>query len=120
MFDAAVAAAPSIIFIDEVDVIAAKRGSSQRSMDKRIIATVCTCPVACLSTADNNSGLRPGQLLACWDSITMERTGNKPVVVIGATSRPDALDGALRRAGRLVVRSGILIAQHLKFPCEQV
>ena len=50
----------------------------------------------------------------------MERTGNKPVVVIGATSRPDALDGALRRAGRLVVPSGILIAQHLKFPCEQV
>ena len=48
MFDAAVAAAPSIIFIDEVDVIAAKRGSSQRSMDKRIIATVCAFPVACL------------------------------------------------------------------------
>lgn len=49
----------------------------------------------------------------------MERTGNKPVVVIGATSRPDALDGALRRAGRLVVPSGILIAQHLKFPASR-
>jgi len=30
----------------------------------------------------------------------MENTGNKPVCVIGATNRPDALDPALRRAGR--------------------
>mgnify|MGYP003875890183 CR=1 FL=1 len=40
VFDAAVAAAPSIIFLDEVDVIAPKRESSQRSMDKRIVAQV--------------------------------------------------------------------------------
>ena len=28
------------------------------------------------------------------------KTDNKPVIVIGATNRPDALDAALRRAGR--------------------
>lgn len=32
--------------------------------------------------------------------LSWEKTGNKPVIVIGATNRPDALDPALRRAGR--------------------
>ena len=30
----------------------------------------------------------------------MENTNNKPVIIIGATNRPDSLDIALRRAGR--------------------
>ena len=32
--------------------------------------------------------------------ISMEKTDNKPVIIIGATNRPDSLDKALRRAGR--------------------
>lgn len=32
--------------------------------------------------------------------MSWEKSGNKPVVVIGATNRPDSLDAALRRAGR--------------------
>jgi len=32
--------------------------------------------------------------------VSMEHTGNKPVIIIGATNRPDSLDIALRRAGR--------------------
>jgi ribosome biogenesis ATPase len=32
--------------------------------------------------------------------LSIENTGGKPVIVIGATNRPDSLDEALRRAGR--------------------
>lgn len=32
--------------------------------------------------------------------ISMDKTDNKPVIIIGATNRPDSLDAALRRAGR--------------------
>lgn len=32
--------------------------------------------------------------------LSLEKTDNKPVIVIGATNRPDSLDSALRRAGR--------------------
>jgi ribosome biogenesis ATPase len=32
--------------------------------------------------------------------MSLEKTDNKPVIVIGATNRPDSLDAALRRAGR--------------------
>ncbi|CAN0247079.1 unnamed protein product [Ectocarpus sp. 12 AP-2014] len=64
--------------MDEVDAITPKRETSSRGMEKRIVA----------------------QLLTCMDSLTIENTGGKPVVVIGATNRPNDLDSALRRAGR--------------------
>jgi hypothetical protein len=32
--------------------------------------------------------------------MSWDKTENKPVIVIGATNRPDSLDAALRRAGR--------------------
>ena len=32
--------------------------------------------------------------------MSWDKTDNKPVIVIGATNRPDSLDPALRRAGR--------------------
>src|SRR5690606_10748002 len=70
--------APSIIFIDEIDSITPKRENASREMERRIVA----------------------QLLTCMDSLTTENTDGKPVIVIGATNRPDALDSALRRAGR--------------------
>ncbi|KAF1788201.1 P-loop containing nucleoside triphosphate hydrolase [Phytophthora cactorum] len=43
---------------------------------------------------------RPLHLLTSTDSLSLENTGGKPVILIGATNRPDALDSALRRAGR--------------------
>lgn len=78
LFDEAIANAPAIIFIDEIDAITGKREQSQRGMEKRIVA----------------------QLLTCTDTLSMENTKGKPVIIIGATNRPDSLDPALRRAGR--------------------
>lgn len=85
LFSAASAAAPSIIFMDEIDAIAPKRGGDGSSsggtkgMEKRMVA----------------------QLLTCMDSLTPENNrGGAPVMVLGATNRPDSIDSALRRAGR--------------------
>lgn len=70
--------APCLVFIDEIDAITPKRETVQREMERRIVA----------------------QLLTCMDDVSLERTGGRPVMVIGATNRPDSLDPALRRGGR--------------------
>lgn len=79
LFEEAKSVAPCLIFMDEIDAITPKRdGGAQREMERRIVA----------------------QLLTLMDELTLDKTDNKPVIVIGATNRPDSLDSALRRAGR--------------------
>lgn len=79
LFQEAKQIAPCLIFFDEIDAITPKRdGGAQREMEKRIVA----------------------QLLTSLDELTLENTNGKPVIVLGATNRPDSLDPALRRAGR--------------------
>ncbi|KAM9938385.1 hypothetical protein OXX80_002113 [Metschnikowia pulcherrima] len=79
IFEEAKSLAPCIVFLDEIDAITPKRdGGAQREMERRIVA----------------------QLLTSMDELTLENTNGKPVVVLGATNRPDSLDSALRRAGR--------------------
>jgi transitional endoplasmic reticulum ATPase len=65
---------PSIIFIDEIDAIAGRRGESLGTHDSHV-----------------------NQLLAEIDGVT----GQRGVFVVGATNRPDQLDPALLRGGRL-------------------
>ncbi|OSX59095.1 hypothetical protein POSPLADRAFT_1184796 [Postia placenta MAD-698-R-SB12] len=77
-FEEAKRVAPCLLFIDEIDAITPKRESAQREMERRIVA----------------------QFLTCMDDMSWDKTDNKPIVVIGATNRPDSLDAALRRAGR--------------------
>jgi len=77
-FEEAKEQAPCLLFIDEIDAITPKRETAQREMERRIVA----------------------QLLTCLDDLSLEKTNNRPVMIIGATNRPDALDPALRRAGR--------------------
>ncbi|KAK9819384.1 hypothetical protein WJX81_005033 [Elliptochloris bilobata] len=104
LFQEAQEVAPSIIFIDEIDAIAPKRDSVQREMERRIVAQMLTC-------MDDLGGTLPGApadaapegALGGGADDTAEPTAAAPhkhVVVIGATNRPDALDSALRRAGR--------------------
>ncbi|KAI8581994.1 hypothetical protein K450DRAFT_230292 [Umbelopsis ramanniana AG] len=78
VFEEAKDNAPCLLFIDEIDAITPKRETAQREMERRIVA----------------------QLLTCMDDLSWDKTGNKPVMIIGATNRPDSLDPALRRAGR--------------------
>lgn len=74
IFEAATKAAPSILFIDEIDSIAPKRGQVTGETEKRLVA----------------------QLLTLMDGLEA-RTN---LVVIAATNRPEAIDEALRRPGR--------------------
>ena len=74
IFEQAAAEAPSIIFIDEIDSIAPKRGQTSGETEKRLVAQLLTLM----------DGLEPRQ----------------NTVIIAATNRPEALDEALRRPGR--------------------
>jgi transitional endoplasmic reticulum ATPase len=65
---------PSIIFIDEIDAIAGRRGESLGVHDSHV-----------------------NQLLAEIDGVA----GQRGVFIVGATNRPDQLDPALLRGGRL-------------------
>ncbi|PLW43121.1 hypothetical protein PCANC_14394 [Puccinia coronata f. sp. avenae] len=78
IFEQATKQAPCLLFIDEIDAITPKRETAQREMERRIVA----------------------QLLTCLDDLSLDKTDGKPVIVIGATNRPDSLDPALRRGGR--------------------
>ncbi|WP_213979607.1 CDC48 family AAA ATPase [Sphingomonas sp. dw_22] len=74
VFEEAARTAPSIVFIDEIDSIAPKRGQVSGEAEKRLVA----------------------QLLTLMDGL--EARAN--IVVIAATNRPEAIDEALRRPGR--------------------
>ncbi|HKV58329.1 MAG TPA: ATP-dependent zinc metalloprotease FtsH, partial [Ktedonobacteraceae bacterium] len=76
LFDQAKKAAPSIIFIDEIDAVGRQRGSSINSNDEREQTL--------------------NQLLVEMDGFDTRQA----VVVIAATNRPDGLDIALLRPGR--------------------
>ncbi|GAQ81059.1 Nuclear AAA ATPase [Klebsormidium nitens] len=75
VFAAAEKAAPSVIFIDELDAIAPARETGTEDMAQRMVA-------ALLTLLDGGSG------------------NFNRVIVIAATNRPESIDPALRRPGR--------------------
>ena len=74
VFEEAQRSAPAIVFIDEIDSIAPKRGQVSGEAEKRLVA----------------------QLLTLMDGLQARAN----LVVIAATNRPEAIDEALRRPGR--------------------
>lgn len=106
IFDKARAAAPTVVFLDELDSIAKARGGSH-------------------GDAGGASDRVVNQLLTEMDGMNAK----KNVFVIGATNRPDQIDPALLRPGRLdqliyvplpdeVARLSILEAQLRNTPLE--
>lgn len=75
LFRRARSAAPSIIFFDEIDALAARRGSDQNATTDRVVA----------------------QLLTELDGVEEMRD----VYVLAATNRPELVDPAMLRPGRL-------------------
>jgi len=75
LFDKAKKAAPSLIFIDEIDAIARKRGTTVQS---------------------SHTEQTLNQILVEMDGFDT----NQNVIVIAATNRPDVLDPAILRPGR--------------------
>jgi SpoVK/Ycf46/Vps4 family AAA+-type ATPase len=86
LFATARANAPSIIFLDELDSLCPKRDDSSDEMQKRVVASLLT--------------LMDGLSDAPGEAAGANGTVGDRVLVIGATNRPDALDTAMRRAGR--------------------
>lgn len=76
LFRRAAEAAPSLVFLDEIDALAPRRGqSSDSGVSDRVVASLLT----------ELDGVEP----------------MRDVVVLGATNRPDLVDPALLRPGRL-------------------
>ncbi len=73
-FEEAMKKAPSIIFMDELDSIAPKHDQEQGETEKRIVSHLLTLM----------DSLKPSSI----------------VMVIGATNRPNVIEGALRRPGQ--------------------
>lgn len=102
LFHRARAVSPCIVFFDEIDAFASKRGSSSTGVNDRVLS----------------------QLLAELDGVQ----GSTQVTVVAATNRPDLLDVALLRPGRIDrkiyvpppdagSREQILRIQLRKMPC---
>lgn len=121
LFDEAVKCAPSIVFVDEVDAIAAKRDGASKEMERRIVSQLLLCMDNLASREavmkgameeeepeeqSRAAGDAEGELLR-GDGIGVENGKEmsvqriNAVIVIAATSRPESLEPALRRAGRL-------------------
>ncbi|KAJ1406879.1 P-loop containing nucleoside triphosphate hydrolase protein [Ochromonadaceae sp. CCMP2298] len=80
LFRRARAAAPTIIFFDEIDALAGKRGDVSSGVSDRVLS----------------------QLLTELDGVHGQGLGGAGhVVVVAATNRPDMLDPALVRPGRI-------------------
>lgn len=77
LFEKAYAAAPSILFLDDFDSLAPRRGSDNTGVTDRVV----------------------NQLLTFLDGVEVHN--DEDVYIIAASSRPDKIDPALLRPGRL-------------------
>ena len=123
LFKSALSQAPSVIFLDAIDVIAMRREASQsRGMDRRIIAQLFDCmdeiansfsqtlnitepaDATTFALIDSQSNPYPPQTESSTEEVTsshhqqqqQQQQQPKIVILIAATSRPDLLDPGVR------------------------
>jgi len=92
LFRRARLASPAVIFFDEIDAIASKRGGSGAGGGggDRLLSQLLT----------ELDGVISGGVGTSKEGPELSRKGAR-VVVVGATNRPDILDAALTRPGRM-------------------
>uniref|UniRef100_A0A7I5E7Y6 Nuclear valosin-containing protein-like n=1 Tax=Haemonchus contortus TaxID=6289 RepID=A0A7I5E7Y6_HAECO len=102
LFVIAKQSAPCVLILDDIDAIAPRRETATREMERRIVSQLsCSLdelfgPKRELSISEKISVTGDGEVVLNDDETKV--CGH--VLVIGTTSRPDAVDGGLRRAGR--------------------
>ncbi|CAN0235378.1 unnamed protein product [Pylaiella littoralis] len=101
LFSRARAAAPCILFLDELDAITAKRGDNgsdsgegSGSVHARVLSTLLNEMDGVASTSSASPSVTGG-------AAARAAAGGGGVLVLAATNRRDALDAALLRPGRL-------------------
>ncbi|CAB3404702.1 unnamed protein product [Caenorhabditis bovis] len=104
LFDTAKTNSPCILILDDIDAIAPRRETAQREMERRVVSQLCSSlDELVLPPRDK---VQTQLTFGNDGSIGFVGEGPPPpssnagVLVIGTTSRPDAVDSGLRRAGR--------------------
>uniref|UniRef100_A0A8C5PAL9 AFG2 AAA ATPase homolog B n=1 Tax=Leptobrachium leishanense TaxID=445787 RepID=A0A8C5PAL9_9ANUR len=106
IFRQARASTPAIVFLDEIDAIIGSRSDHGSGVQERILSVL-------LNELDG-VGLKTIERRACDkvllegghgvdqdDKLEFQEVVNKSVMIVAATNRPDVLDNALMRPGRL-------------------
>ncbi|UMM19381.1 hypothetical protein L5515_015005 [Caenorhabditis briggsae] len=105
LFDTAKQNSPCILILDDIDAIAPRRETAQREMERRVVSQLCSSldelvlPPREKPLKDQLTFGDDGSV-AILNEPTSSSVSSSGVLVIGTTSRPDAVDGGLRRAGR--------------------
>ncbi|VDL67083.1 unnamed protein product, partial [Nippostrongylus brasiliensis] len=103
LFETAKQNAPCVLILDDIDAIAPRRETATREMERRVVSQLSNSldelyDSKRLPTLSEKIRISDdGEVSLAED---MEASGRGYVLVIGTTSRPDAVDGGLRRAGR--------------------
>uniref|UniRef100_A0A1I7UUH7 AAA domain-containing protein n=1 Tax=Caenorhabditis tropicalis TaxID=1561998 RepID=A0A1I7UUH7_9PELO len=106
LFDTAKQNSPCILILDDIDAIAPRRETAQREMERRVVSQLCSSldelvlPPREKPLKDQLTFGDDGSVAVLNDPTTSSTSSSSGVLVIGTTSRPDAVDGGLRRAGR--------------------
>ncbi|CAH1255026.1 SPATA5L1 [Branchiostoma lanceolatum] len=134
VFQRARATAPAIIFLDEIDSLVGKRGEgAQSGVQERVLSTLLN-EMDGIGVEISRSGgsLKVAEGSSCTDEVEKKAVPvtNNNVLVVAATNRPDMLDSALLRPGRvdrtiyvpppdLTARAEILRVHSCKMPLSQ-